>query len=153
MRDARVALFTGTPLTISTATTTYGPTLDLKSGYVGDFFEGSPTGYGLRIEVMFTTITSTNNNVKLKWQVSDDNFSTVDDDQMILEGELSALVTAGGTAGTGTKIIVPSTLRTTARYARLAIVTTGMSGSSFIVNAWLSDGVTDQGRGQNYYRV
>lgn len=142
MRDARVALFAGTPLTISTATTTNGSTINLKSGYVGDYFEGAPTGYGLGVEVMFSTITSTNNNVVLRWEVSDDG-STWVADQIILDGELSVLKTSRGT-----KVIVPSRLYTARQYARLAIVTTGMSGSSFIVDAWISDGTTDLGFGE-----
>jgi len=141
MRDPRITLITGTPLTISTATTTNGPTIDFKSGYVGNYFEGSPEGYGFGVEVMFTSITGTNNNVVLKWQVSD-NGSTWVDDQTILSGELSALV-AGGT-----KVIVPSRLETARRYARLVIVTTTMTTSSFVVNAWPSDGTTDLGYGQ-----
>lgn len=143
MRDSRVTIFNSTPLTVSTATTTNGATLDLKSGYVGDYFEGSPEGYGVGIKVLFTSITGTNNNVVLKWQVSDNGSTWVDGDT-VLAGELSALV-AGGT-----KIEVPTRFEHVRRYARLVLVTTTMTTSSFVLNAWLSDGTTDQAYGQTY---
>lgn len=135
MRDPRFEIFTSSPITVSTATTTNGATLNLLTLGIdvdGDYWEGAPPGYGLGVEVMFYTITSTNNNVTLKWQVSDDG-STWVDDQQVYAGELSA------TQGDGTKVIVSTRLRTQRQYARLAIVTTGMSGSSFLVNAWVSD--------------
>lgn len=147
MRDSRVSFFSGTPnLTINSATTTNGSTIDLKSGYVGDYFEGAPVKYGIGVELMFSSITSTNNNVVLRWEVSDDD-STWLVDQEILNGELSALKTSAGT-----KVVVPTRLRTPRRYCRLVIVTSGMAGSSFVVNAWLSDGTTDQGYGESYLR-
>lgn len=144
MRDSRVSFFAGTPnLTISTATTTNGSTIDLKSGYTGTYFEGAPEEYGLGVEVMFTSITGTNNNVVLRWEVSNDG-STWIVDQEILNGELSALT---GSAG---RISVSSRLKSPRRYCRLVIVTTTMTTSSFIVNAWLSDGTTDHGYGQTW---
>lgn len=149
MRDSRVSFFAGTPnLAVSTATTINGTTIDTKSGYVGDYFEGVPEGYGIGIEVMFTSIVSTNNNVVLKWQMSSDN-STWTDGFRIYDAELSA---SKGT--NGTKVIVPTRLDGLQhRYVRLVIVTTGMAGSSFVVNAWLSDGTTDVIDGSAYLRV
>lgn len=145
MRDARVTIFAGTPLTISTATTTNGETIDFKSGFTGNEFEGA-LGYGLGVEVMFTSITSTDNNVVLKWQVSDDA-STWIDDQEVYNGELSV------TKGSGTKVIVPTRFNGLRRYARLVCTTTGMSGSSFILQAWLSDGTPKGAYGEMYVRV
>lgn len=147
MRETRITLFSGLPLTISTATTTNGLTLDLKSGYVGDFFEHIPAeSHGLSVELMFTTITSTNNNVVVKWQVSDDD-STWVDDVTVYSGELSV------SKGTGTKVVIGTTFRQIRRYARLVVVTTGMSGSSFIMQAWVSDGVPTATYGKTYIRV
>ena len=150
IRDSRVSFFTsqpGTATAISTATTTNGTTIDLKSGYTGSYFEGAQYLYGLRVHVLFTSITSTNNNVVLKWQVSDDN-STWYDDQQILVGELSALKTSAGT-----KVEVGSTLRTNRRYVRLCLVTTGMSGSSFSFNTWVDEGAPSYGYGGSTLRI
>lgn len=147
MRDSRVSFFSGTPnKAISTADTFNGTTIDLKSGYTGDYFQGAPVGYGVGVEIMFSSITGTNNNIVLKWQVSDDD-STWVDDQRIIDGELSAL------DGAGTKVIVPTRLRTNRRYCRLVLVTTTMTTSSFVLNAWVSDGTTVHGHGETYKRI
>jgi hypothetical protein len=141
MRDSRITLFAGLPVTINSAITTTGSTLDFKAGvgqYVGDYFEGSPGS--LPVELMFSSITSTNNNAVVTWEVSDNGSNWVVD-QEIYSGELSV------TMGTlGTKVILPTRLNTPRRYGRLKVVTSGMSGSSFILNAWVSDGVTDFAR-------
>ena len=146
MRDPRFEIFTSSPITVSTATTTNGATLNLLTLGIdvdGDYWEGAPAGYGLGVEVMFYDVTSTNNNVTLKWQVSDDG-STWVDDQQVFAGELSTLI-----GDSGTKYITSTRLRTKRQYARLAIVTTGMSGSSFKVNAWVSDGTSQHGFDNN----
>lgn len=150
MRDSRITVFgssAGDPVTISTATTTNGATIDLKSGYVGDYFIGAPAGYGLGVDIIFKTITGTANNVDCFWQVSLDG-TTWETDQKILEGELSAIKTAAGT-----KIEVPTRLRTKFRYARISIVTTTMTSSSFVVQAWVSDGTVNQAYGQAYKTI
>lgn len=137
MRDPRVALFSGLPITISTATTTNGSTLDLKNLGLkvdGDLFAGSPVGYGLGVEMLFYDITGTDVNVSVKWQVSDDGSTWVDDQQVIPTSDLDTLDNGG------TKIVVSTRLVTKRRYARLVVITTGMVSSSVKLNAWLSDG-------------
>ena len=146
MRDSRVTIFTGAPVTISTATTTNGATIDLLSNVYGDFKEGVGVGYGIGVELSFTSITGTNNNVNVYWEVSDDD-ATWETDTQILEGELSALKTASGT-----KIMVPTRFRTNRRYCRITVVTTTMTASSFILNAWLSDGTPEHTYGEVYLR-
>lgn len=138
MRDTRISLFAGLPLTISTNTTTNGTTIDLKNGYVGDYFEGAQVGYGFGVEILLYTITGTSFNVAIKWQVSDDD-STWVDDQMIYDAEVVAAVSGG------TKLAIASRLRTPRRYCRLVVTTTNISSESFIMNAWVSDGTTDHG--------
>jgi len=145
MRDSRVTIFTGAPVTISTATTTNGATIDLLTNVYGDFKEGVGVGYGIGVELSFTSITGVNNNVNVFWQVSDDD-ATWETDAQILEGELSTLL------GTGTKIMVPTRFRTNRRYCRIVVVTTTMTASSFILNAWLSDGTPEHTYGQSYMR-
>ena len=145
MRDSRVTIFTGAPVTISTATTTNGATIDLLTNVYGDFKEGVGVGYGIGVELSFTSITGVNNNVNVFWQVSDDD-ATWETDAQILEGELSTLL------GTGTKIMVPTRFRTNRRYCRIVVVTTTMTASSFILNAWLSDGTPEHVYGQAYLR-
>lgn len=146
MRDPRITVFTSAPVTVSSATTTNGATIDLKDNYTGNYFEGAPEGYGVGVEVMFYDVTGTNNNIVLKWQVSADNGTWIDD-QRVAAGELSALI------GSGTKFIVPTRLETAFRYIRLCVVSTGMGTSSFKVNAWVSDGTTNLGYGQPHARV
>lgn len=151
IRESRVSLFSGMPLAataISTATTTNGSTIDFKSGYTGNYFEGAQYKYGFNVHLLFTSIVSTNNNVVVKWQVSDDGSTWRDSDE-VLRGELSVLM---GTNG-GTKVEVPSRLVTNRRYARLVITTTGMSGSSFNVNAWVDEGSGSYANGQPLIRV
>lgn len=137
MRDPRVALFAGLPITVSTATTTNGATLDLKNLGIeidGDLFHGSPKEYGLGVEILITSITGTDANATIKWQVSDDGSTWVDDQQVIPVTDLDAFV-AGGT-----KIEISTRLMTKRRYARLVVTSSGMVSSSFVFNAWLSDG-------------
>jgi len=139
MRDPRVALFSGLPITVSTATTTNGSTLDLLNlnlGIDGDYWEGSPNGYGLGVELLFYTITGTQADVNIKWQVSDDGSTWVDDQQVIPTTALDEVVT-------GSKVAISTRLRTARRYARLVVTSVNMTSSSFIFNAWLSDGTND----------
>lgn len=143
MRDSRVTIFTGAPLTISTATTTNGATIDLQSGYTGDYIEGAPAGHGIGIAILFTSITGSQADVDCYWQVSLDG-STWETDQKIIEGALDEL------DGANNRIEVTSRLRTKFRYARVVIVSSNMSGSSFIVQAWLNDASIDQAYGQAY---
>lgn len=144
MRDSRITIFTGAPLAITTATTTNGATIDLQSGYVGDYIEGAPAGHGLGIEIIFSSITGSQADVDCYWQVSLDG-STWETDQKIIEGALDQLDGSISNA-----IRVKSRLRTTFRYARVVIVSSNMGGSSFNVNAWVTDASIDQAYGQKY---
>lgn len=138
MRDSRIQLFTGLPLTISTSTTTTGDSQDLLSGYVvGSNFEGAPKGYGIGVEIMLSSITGTAFEVEIYWETSDDD-STWVRDALVLEAleVVAALAASNG----GTKMIIPSRLTSKRRYARLKVVTTNVSGESCILNAWVSDG-------------
>lgn len=145
MRDSRVAVFTGTPGTdidVSTATTTNGATLDLLNlniGIDGDYWQGSPNGYGLGVELLFYSITGAQADVAIKWQVGDDGTNWVDDQQVIPATALDEVVADSP----GGKIAISTRLRTNRRYARLVVTSTNMSGSSFSFNAWLSDGTND----------
>jgi len=138
MRDARIALFSATPITVSTSSTTTGLTQDLLSGYVpGTTFEGAPSGYGIGVEVMLSTITGTSFEVEIYWETSDDDSTWVRDALVLKVTELIATLAA---SNGGTKMIIPSRLTSKRRYARLKVVSTNMSSESFILNAWVSDG-------------
>lgn len=141
MRDTRVTIFSGAPLTINTNVTTNGDTLDLKSGignYVGDYFEGSPNGYGIRVELLFSSITGTRIDIAIKWQDSDDGSTWYDAGTVLADSNLMTLTTASP----NDKYAVPTAFYTARRYARLVVTTTDVSSGSFVLNAWLSDGVT-----------
>lgn len=138
MRDSRITLITGLPLTISTNTTITGDTQDLMSGYVtGGYFEGAPSGYGIGIEVMLSSITGTAFSIEIYWETSDDDSTWVRD---ALIYEATDVVAALAASNGGTKIIVPSRLTSKRRYARIKVVSTNISGESCVLNAWVSDG-------------
>ena len=138
MRDSRITLIAGLPLTISADTTTTGETQDLKSGYVGDYFEGAPAGYGLGGEILLTSITGTAFTVEIYWETSSDNSTWVRDELVYPATNVVAAVSGG------TKLAIPFRLRTTRRYARLKIVSASMSSESFVITgAWISDGSGD----------
>ena len=138
MRDTRISLFAGLPVTINSNATLNGTTIDLKSGYVGDYFEGAEVGYGFGVQMLFYTITGTSFNIAVKWQVSDDD-STWVDDQTVYSGEVVAASAAG------TKLELSTRIRTPRRYVRLVVTSTNISSESCIMNAWVSDGTTDHG--------
>lgn len=137
--DTRVTIFDTVPYTINSNATLTGTTIDLKSGYTGDYFEGAPVGYGLGVRLLFTSITGTSFNLAIKWQVSDDN-STWVDDQQVYSGEVVAA------KGDNNALEIQTRLRTPRRYARLVIVSTNISSESCILKvAALSDGTTAHG--------
>lgn len=138
MRESRVTFIAGLPLTVSADGTTTGESIDLKSGYVGDYFEGSPAGYGLGGEILLTSITGTAFTVEAYWETSSDN-STWVRDELIYPATDVVAASAGGT-----KLVIPFRLRTPRRYARMKIVSASMSGESFVITGvWLSDGSGD----------
>lgn len=149
MRDIRVAIFTGTPLTINTNVTTNGATLTLTDGYtIGSYYEGQPAGYGLGVELLFYTITGTRIDIAIKWQVSDDASTWVDDQTVLDSANLMTLTTGG------TKYAISTRLRTTRKYARLVVTTANVSGSGqFIMNAWLSDATEQFGGKAQHARI
>jgi len=138
MRDARVTFIAGLPLTISADGTTTGESIDLKSGYVGDYFEGAPAGYGLGGEILLTSITGTSFTVEIYWETSSDDSTWVRDELIYPATDVVAAVSGG------TKLVIPFRLRTERRYARMKIVAASISGESFIIKGvWLSDGSGD----------
>lgn len=138
MRESRVTLIGSLPLTINSNTTVTGETLDLKSGYTGDYFEGSPAGYGLGGEILITSITGTAFELEVYWETSTNGSTWVRDELVYPATDVVAAVSGG------TKLVIPFRLRTTRRYARLKIVSTNISGESCIITgAWLSDGSGD----------
>lgn len=145
MRDARIAIFDSAPLTINTNTTTNGNTIDLKDGHTGNYFEGAPRGYGVGVELLFYSITGTRIDIAVKWQVSDDGTTWVDDQVVLDDANLMTLTT--NSPSTAKKYAVPTRLVTSRRYARLVVTTTDVSGSGqFLLNAWVSDGTTEFGK-------
>ena len=142
MRDTRIAIFSATPLVVNTNTTVNGETLDLKSGYTGNYFEGAPKRYGVGVELLFSSISGTRIDIAVKWQVSTDG-STWLDDQVVIPD--TNLMTAS-TGSPGAKYALPTRLVTSRRYARLVVVTTDVAGAgTFTLNAWVSDGTTEYG--------
>lgn len=151
MRDSRIVLFPGTPnLAVSTAATFNGNTIDLKSGYTGTYFDGNvgKSDYGIGVEFIFTTVTGNAVNATIKWQVSDDGSTWVDDVVVIDVTDIDAAI---GT--TGTKYIVPSRFETIRRYIRAVLTTSGMGSSSFVFNAFVSDGTPEAAWGKSYKRI
>lgn len=149
MRDIRVSIFDNTPLVVSTNTTVNGSTLTLLDGYtIGSYFEGSPAGYGLGVEVLLTSITGTRIDVAFKWQVSDDASTWVDDVTILDDTNLMTLTTGG------TKLEFGTRLKTTRKYARIVLTTTDVSGSgTFTLRAWLGDGTEQFGGKLQHYRI
>jgi hypothetical protein len=146
MRESRVAIFSGQPAAVTavnSATTVTGNTLDLKSGFTGTYFEGAMEEYGLGVDILITSVVSTNNNIDIFWEVSPDNFATTYRDIQILKGEVSALIAAIN--ANGTKLEFGTRLKTPYRYARIKLTTTGMAGSSFNFNTWVNDGTPEYG--------
>lgn len=142
MYDMRIAVLNGgagIPITVSADGTLTGDTIDLKNGYTGSYFEGAPAGYGIGVKVFLTSITGTAFTVEIYWETSSDNSTWVRD---ALVYPATDVVAAVGT--TGTKVAVTGRLRTTRRYARLKVVSASMSGESFVVKAYASDGTGDQ---------
>lgn len=138
MRESRVTFISGLPLTISTNTTTTGETIDLKSGYTGDYFEGAMAGYGLGGEILVTSITGTAFELEVYWETSS-NGSTWVRDGLIYPATDVVAASSGGT-----KLVIPFRLKTTRRYARMKIVSTNISGESCVITGvWLSDGSGD----------
>lgn len=139
MRDSRITLFATVPQTINSNTTITGESLDLLNGYTGDYKEGSPAGYGLGGEILFTSITGTAFELEIYWETSSDNSTWVRDSLIIPATDVVAASSGG------TKFVVPFRLRTTRRYARIKIVSTNISGESCVLSgAWISDGSGDQ---------
>lgn len=145
MRDTRITLFNSQPVTMSTDTTENGTTLDLLENRVGDYKEGAPAGYGIGVEILVvpTSATGTDITLALKWQVSDDG-STWVDDQVIMDATNVIDTTVDATV-VGTKMSIPSRLRTDRRYARVVATTTATSSGSFTIRGWASDGSTKHG--------
>ena len=145
MYDTRIDILATNPVAVSTDTTTTGETLDLLDGYTGDYKEGAPVGYGIGVKLLFvpTTATGTDITAAVKWQVSDDG-STWVDDQVILDATNIIDVTVDADI-VGTKYEVESRLRTPRRYARVVITTTSTSSGAFNVYAWAADGTTMHG--------
>ena len=138
MRESRVTLISGLPLTVSADGTTTGETIDTKDGYVGDYFEGAPAGYGLGGEILLTSITGTAFTVEIYWETSSDGSTWVRDELIYPATDVVAAVSGG------TKLAIPFRLRTVRRYARMKIVSAGISGESFVIaGVWLSDGSGD----------
>lgn len=139
MRDSRLELFTSQPVTISSNTTTNGKTIDLLDNYVGDYSEGAEVAYGIGVEILVYDITGTRIDLQLKWQVSDDGSSWVDDQEIYPD---TNIMTA---SANGTKLAISTRLRTPRRYARVVAVTTDNNAGSFKMRGWASDGTTKHG--------
>ena len=132
MNDSRVTLWTN-PTTISTNTTTNGPTLDVfgSVGVAGSHITGTgieSDGYGVRVQLVPT---GTAFNLTVKVQESPDDSNWYDLKTLYVGDPVSDLV--------GSKITIESMVAPSRRYIRLAIVSTNISAESCVVNAWITD--------------
>ena len=152
MRDSRVTIFNGgAALTVSTNTTVTGDTIDLLNGFVvGSYFEGAPSGYGIGVEIMLSSITGTAYNVEIYWETSSDN-STWTRDALVLPSTSDPVALLAASNG-GTKMVIPTRLTSKRRYARLKVISTNISGESFVLQAWLSDGTPSLAYGADNIR-
>lgn len=146
MRDTRITLFDSQPVTVSSNTTVNGTTLDLLENRVGDYKEGAEAGYGIGVEILVvpTSATGTDITLALKWQVSTDGSSWTDDQEIYpATNVIDETVDA---TPVGTKLAIPTRLRTPNRYARVVATTTSTSSGSFTIQGWASDGTTKHGK-------
>lgn len=132
MKDSRITVYTN-PTSISSATTTAGPDIDLWDGVVpvsGTFYGTNPyCGVGAQILVSSFSGTGTPT-LKFYWEISDDgnsydrhSFIGVVDEDTVDDNGFQELRTA---------------LRSTKRYARITAVSTG-STIAATVNAYAED--------------
>lgn len=141
MRETRVTIFSGAPVTVNSDTTTTGDTIDLKDNYAGNYFEGAPNGYGVGVELLFSSITGTRIDVDAYWEDSDDGTTWYAKDKIFADADIVAL----SSDGTG-KLALPTRLVGARRYARIVVVTTNTNSASFTLNAWVSDATNPYGK-------
>lgn len=147
MRDSRLDLFTSQPVTLNSATTENGETIDLLDNYVGDYFQGTEFMYGIGVEVIIYDSQGAAGTdalgVTVKIQVADDDGAgspdTWVDDAIVYDTDdfEQELADSGGT-----KLALPFRIHTQRQYARIVVVTTIESGSASDVKirGWASDG-------------
>lgn len=151
MRDLRNTVLASTTIS-TTDVATNGTTIDLKSGYTGDYFEGAEPEHGLGVICMASAVVSGTGDgftITWKWQTSPNDSTwtdgptigvmTVDTTGLFLiEG---ATVGTYDTAGPLTRQKLTSKIVTSKRYVRVVATTLGMTNSEVVVlQAWLGDG-------------
>ena len=132
MNDSRITFWTN-PTTISTNTTTNGPTVDVfgSVGVAGSHITGTgieSDGYGVRVQIV-PTGTAFNLVVKVQESANDSDWYDL---KTLWSGDPVATLV-------GSKITIESMVAPSRRYIRLAIVSTNISAESAVVNAWITD--------------
>lgn len=147
MRDASVSVWT--TQTISSSTTTYGPTINLLEDYVGDHLYGTGP-YGLPVEIIADTISAGTEadgfTLTFSWQYSDDGNTWIDSTHIgVIAVNDNDVFSKDGTV-TGddlglTRAKLQTRGRTAKQYARLKCVSADIEGSASVrVSAFLSTG-------------
>ncbi len=149
MRDSRITVITGGPVTITTDTTTNGATINFEDDRAGNFLTGTfGSGYGLGVELLLDAIGGTAFTVAVKTQVSDDD-STWVDDVFVLDALEIVAASANGAAGDNIKI--PMRINTSRKHARVVVTTTSGNSGTFTLDGWVSDGTVASANGTTQY--